>query len=502
VDNSACWGNFHLVTDLEDFHNYYAMPDHAEQWQKWVNNLAGRPGWSYAHQYTNASDWREFLRDPWQNRAREFAEEVDRTGLEPLLVSEFGNWGLPDIEKLHIGYGGEPWWFETGQSWGDGVVYPHGVQARYKEYHLERAFANLYELTQASQQLQFAALQYQIGQIRRQAALQGYVITEFSDVHWESNGLLDMLRNPKLYFNQLGWLNADDFIGLDLLQAGGRSGETCRASFWLSHYSGADLAGSRVAWRLSNGLGGELGVPDITPSSVWQDGEIHLVLPPVSKPERQTLFVDWLAQDGRRLAHNQVDLLVFPSSPALPNRAIWVEPDLQPAFQAAGFQLAKNEAQASILVARQLGDTLRQNLLDGKKILWLAEEPNSLQTYIPNLGLKNRAGSPWQGDWASSLSWLNRDRMFRELPGPGVLDFTFRDLTAETVLTGFSGREFAQRVQAALFVGWLHKPVPLIAGRIVGQGYLLACSLRLSQNLAHNPLAVYLLAEMVTSLQA
>ena len=28
VGNSACWGNFHVTTDIADFHIYYAMPDH------------------------------------------------------------------------------------------------------------------------------------------------------------------------------------------------------------------------------------------------------------------------------------------------------------------------------------------------------------------------------------------------------------------------------------------------------------------------------------------
>jgi beta-galactosidase/beta-glucuronidase len=38
VGNSACWGNFHVATDIADFHIYYAMPDHYNQWRDWTEN--------------------------------------------------------------------------------------------------------------------------------------------------------------------------------------------------------------------------------------------------------------------------------------------------------------------------------------------------------------------------------------------------------------------------------------------------------------------------------
>ena len=32
VDNSACRVNFHVAGDIEDYHEYRAIPDHAEEW--------------------------------------------------------------------------------------------------------------------------------------------------------------------------------------------------------------------------------------------------------------------------------------------------------------------------------------------------------------------------------------------------------------------------------------------------------------------------------------
>lgn len=51
VDNSPCFGapgsmpldNFHIQTDLEDFHRYFLIPDAAESWDRWVAEFAQRP---------------------------------------------------------------------------------------------------------------------------------------------------------------------------------------------------------------------------------------------------------------------------------------------------------------------------------------------------------------------------------------------------------------------------------------------------------------------------
>ncbi len=184
VGNSPCLSNFHVVTDIEDFHNYYAIPDHYRNWRDWVQTFASRPSWTFAHSYENIDTWRSFLRDPWNPLPRPPAPEVRSRGNEPMVVSEFGNWGLPDVARLKECYGGaEPWWFETGLEWGDGVVYPHGIEQRFKAFHLDKVFPSLSDLTSASQRMQFTALKYEIEQMRRHPSIVGYIITEFTDVH-------------------------------------------------------------------------------------------------------------------------------------------------------------------------------------------------------------------------------------------------------------------------------------------------------------------------------
>ena len=100
VGNSPCFTNFHVVTDIEDFHNYYAMPDHYRKWKDWVQTFASRPPWTFAHVYESIESWREYIRDPWNPLpAAASARSATRRGSEPMVVSEFGNWGLPDVAK-------------------------------------------------------------------------------------------------------------------------------------------------------------------------------------------------------------------------------------------------------------------------------------------------------------------------------------------------------------------------------------------------------------------
>ncbi len=74
VDNSACPApggpNFHLDTDLADFHRYAAMPDAAPRWREQMAELAERPAWL------------------WSPHG-----DAVRRGDEPVVVSEFGKLG-------------------------------------------------------------------------------------------------------------------------------------------------------------------------------------------------------------------------------------------------------------------------------------------------------------------------------------------------------------------------------------------------------------------------
>lgn len=168
-------------------------------------------------------------------------------------------------------------------------------------------------------------------------------------------------------------------------------------------------------------------------------------------------------------------------------------PKFQRQLEQLGYRTADDLSRADVAVVTILDDTYREFLLRGGRVLFLAETDDALQTHIPGIGIEPRAGTAWQGDWASSFGW----HRFESLPTHHVVNFAFADLTPDHVIHGFTPRDFALDVFAGLFVGWLHKPIPTIARKRVGRGELLVSTFRLGKNLETNPLAEYLFCELL-----
>jgi hypothetical protein len=502
VGNSPCFTNFHVVTDIEDFHNYYAMPDHYRKWKDWVQTFASRPPWTFAHVYENIESWREYIRDPWNPIARQPAAEVRRRGSEPMVVSEFGNWGLPDVSKLKAHYGREPWWFETGIEWGDGVVYPHGIEQRFKAFHLDKVFPTLSDLAAASQRMQFTALKYQIEQMRRHPSIVGYVITEFTDVHWESNGLLDMCRNPKAYFDVIGQVNSPDaIVPTDWERIAFWEGERCEVRLALSHFSSSDLRNSRLEWNLD--LWPEIRgtFEGITPqrAQLTQIGTAIFDVPRLEQATRARLEMRLIDAGGELVTHNHHELYFFPRAQQADRHvklAVPGLPRLAARLEGMGYELTEQDS-ADLVVVERMTDELRWYVQNGGRVLWLAEEPDSEQTHLGTISIAQRQGRSWQGDWASSMSWIRQDKIFKGIPTGGTVDFAFADLTPETVIVGLTPRDFAANVHSGLFVGWVHHLVALVAERPIDRGRVMICTYRLRDHLGSHPVATLMMDDMI-----
>lgn len=500
VDNSACYSNFHVVSDIDDMHNYYAIPDHYRQWKEWVARVAQRPAWTYAPHLPDAESYERFLRDHWHADWVTPAPIVRRTGHEPIVISEFGNWGLPDVERLREHYGGDPWWFDTGLEHGGGEVYPHGVGERFVLFGLDRVFGSLSRLAEASQRQQMAAMKYEIEQMRRHSSIQGYVITEFTDLHWECNGLLDMLRNPKVYHDEIGRINADDVILPEWERLAFYPGERVVIRLALSHYSQADLSDSRLEWKLVGfpKIGGA--IKNVAPAAftVTDVGMIAFDAPNVKRGTRVRLDLRLVAGSGKVAARNYLDLYFFPrvAPPAIRVHA----PEHADALHALGYVLVEDAAQADVVVVGKMTEAWRAYVLRGGRVLWLAESDDAQQTWFKDVRVVSRAQAGLRGDWASSFSWIRRDAMFGDIPTDGVVDFAFADLTPEHVILGVHPFQWPRDVHAGIFVGWVHKNAALVAERRAGRGRLIVCTFRLRDHLATHPVAAVMLRDMLARL--
>ncbi|HKY54643.1 MAG TPA: glycoside hydrolase family 2 TIM barrel-domain containing protein, partial [Anaerolineales bacterium] len=409
VSNSACWGNFHVVTDIADFHIYYAMPDHYHQWRDWVEDYARRPAWLFAHQYKDIEAWRDFTRDPWHTGERSFAPEVRQNGDEPLVVSEFGNWGLPDVTNLYEGNkGNAPWWLDIGLEWGDGVVYPRGIEQRFKDYHLDKVFPSLSALAEASQRLQFDGLKFEIEQIRRYDSIQGYIITELTDVHWECNGLLDMCRNLKVYHSRLKEVNSEDLLIPLWERLAFSADDTCEMEIIFSHYSAVEIKEAVLIWKVSGPelpvISDQLFVDQIVAYQVNEVGVVRFDIPHVHHP-RKALLKLRLVSGEKVITAAEQEFYVFPADVVLIHEH-WdpvsgvaqaaaktkrgkraYAPELQPPLEYLDYEVVDDLSHVDVAVVTTLDDACREFLLRGGRVLFLAESEDALQTNIPGLGI-------------------------------------------------------------------------------------------------------------------
>jgi len=475
IDNSACGGNAHVASDLEDFHPYRAIPDHADEWDEWVAEFAKR------------SD------EVW---FPDFAHE--RRADLPLLVSEFGNWGLPDPDAIQE-HGAEPWWFETGFDWGDGIVYPHGVKHRYEACGLADIFPSYAEFARHAQEHMARSLHYEISAMRLHDAIAGYIVTEFTDVHWECNGLLTMQRQPKYLLDPLlKDLNQDRVVVLRPVQWSGRPGEAL--DILVKTMGGAgQQKGGRVVWQAGTQTG-ELPAPG---------GNLSLVL---DRPGVVTLSAKWLAEDGTQLATNQVDLVCVSSEPAPAGLRLVGDPALAKVLRDLGYHVSEGEASGTaattgeIVIACRYTSALEAHVQSGGRVLLLAEPaiPNRSDAAValPVGYIAPRAGSVWQGDWANSIAWVKKQGPLAHLPGGPLLEMEWANLMPDAVLTGLPSWVQRSHSWAGLVVGWLHKSVSLLTVMPYGRGHILITTFKLNvATLATEAIAQALFAGMLNLLQ-
>jgi hypothetical protein len=480
-DNSPCQGNFHVKGDFDDFHYYRSVPERREEWDALTADFAQGADWTWTP----------------------FGDGV-RRGDEPKIVSEFGVWGLPQPAQVQID-GAEPWWMETGQHWGDGAAYPHGIQNRFASLGLNRVFGDVEAFVTAAQWYQFANLKYEIEQMRAFPQIQGYVITEFTDVHWESNGLLDMNRNPRAFHDRFAEINADVVIVPQVARYSATVGEDWGFEVTIAS-GGAALAPGQLRWQ-AQGAGGELAFPGAVPLTTTPLGRIKIDLPDVAKNQMLTIGLE-LVVDGRVVQRNQVDIALFArrSPQNLPTLAI-ADAALAERARSLGYAVVAMDA-AEVILTHALSEDDIRRLQHGARYVVLAD--GTVKTHgnlrvddrgreqpfipvvddtpgvpigpifpLPNIALMERHGTMWRGDWIAGFSWIRRDGAFADLPGGPLLDLAYSGVVPRHVMGGWSGWEFGGPVIAGLVVGWVHKPVALIGERRVGRGNLLATTFRL-----------------------
>ena len=460
VDNSPIAPSFHIETDIADYHFYAGIPDHRAMWDAFVDDLASRPDWLYSPE----------------------GDAVIR-GDEPLMCSEFGNWGLPDPALLKDDTGREPWWFETGHDWGEGVMYAHGLENRFTDWSLDQVFHTLTEFVKAAQWQQYEAFKYQIEAMRRQPALAGYVITEFTDCHWESNGLLDMRRNPRVFHDEFRTINADVVIVPKWSRLTYWADEAAEVGITIANGAAEPIDGAVLEVEVDGAVTRRF-VGGVEAASVKPLDPVAVTWPKVTLARTSELRFRLVDAHGRMIAENRLAASVMPRR--VPSRfadvAVFAaDLDIRARLAHHGFGLVDTPDEAKVIVSTTVDDAMAERVRRGAQLLYLPEIAGTLYPFFPhwqNVRVTERKGTLWRGDWASSFSWLRREGPFGELPGGPLMDFAYDGVVPTLVINGLNRLDFQARVHAGIVVGWIHKPAGLVVEKSYGKGRIVVSTLR------------------------
>ena len=484
VDNSACFPNFHVKTDINDFHYYRSVPERRQEWDDLTAQFAAGADWTFSP-----------------------LGDAERRGDEPLIVSEFGVWGLPDPSKLRREDGSEPDWFETGALWGDGVALPHGIEERFAALDLDRSFGSFEGFIEQVQWYQFMNLRYQIEEMRRYDSIVGYVITELTDVHWEANGLLDIERNPRVFHDVFHTINADIVIVPRPERYAAQAGEALEVELRIATGGLSIPEGAVLRW--SGAAEGALAVPATGPVSVADLGR-HAIAMPEAADNAMVRLDFTLEAGGTVLARNSCEIALFAPRGTKGRPAIAAaDADLADYARGLGYAVVPADKADIVLCHAVDGDDV-EAIKAGARYLILADgsvETNrnlrtdmppgelphrsivadgkqfrpSLDQHLPGIGLVERDGTIWRGDWIAGFSWLRREGAFADIPGGPIFDLGFSGVVPHHLLTGFRPWEFGSNVIAGMVCGWVHKPAAIIGQKRVGRGGVVATTLRLTR---------------------
>lgn len=432
VDNSPCCSNFHVDTDIADFHAYHAIPDAAAKAEAWIRDYASRPAWLYGGGYKLQPD-------------------------APLVLSEFGNWGLPQLADPL------PWWWSRGFTTSRDRAYtvPAGVEERMNSAGVGAAFPDYVSLARATQWHQWLSLKHQIERIRAEAAIEGYVITEFTDLNWEANGLLDMDRREKAWASRATQIQADDVIVPLVASHSAFGGETVSVEIRYSRYAAGAIAPS-VEWELG-AQRGSLPIPAMNAGEVSTLGTVRLNLPQAATPERHVLRL------RAGTVENSLELFAFPG--------------------VRGGQLPQ--------ISTVFDAALKQRVESGERVLLAVESLDALKE-LPSVKVAARKGSPRDGNWITSFNWYRPDSpLFSQLPGgeaPGLLGWVSQAVTPELVLLPDAG---VGQTHAGIFVGWVYLPAAYLVEVPLGRGTVTLTTFRLAANYGRDPFATYLMDRLL-----
>jgi len=476
-DNS---GWTHVKTDINDHHRYFVCPDQLEAWQKDLDEFViGKPD-------------------------KNFVDGYQSNG-EPIIVSEFGVWGLPSVEKLKDYYGEEPWWFvnQGEESHQEDYKKPTTGQANFTKYQLNDSFKDFEDLAAASQKRMFRAVKSVIEEMRKRPEIAGYVVTEFADIEWETNGWLDYLRNPKEGFERLIDFNGPVAVMADKVTNNVWSGERVTMDIIICNDNLKSFQGV-VEWSVPGlGLNGIVPVHSFGEAFIRVEDAVSFEAPGVEQSAFYELKLA-LKVDGQTVASNKEELTVTPKIDKKKGEiGVYSLPErFQSELTLNGYQIRNNLDADVKVVTNRLDEEVLRFVHKGGNIIFLAEDGDRIEEKGQFTFRELPKGESWPR--ASSFNFVNEkffpgiplnpemgwevDRLIPDYVVP-VSDYKKSSGRRTIHMFGSSSLAQSSKIISGYFQGWIGQMGVSMMVQRYGKGTITLTTWKLNENYGNHPIA-------------
>ncbi|HUR73866.1 MAG TPA: glycoside hydrolase family 2 TIM barrel-domain containing protein [Sporichthya sp.] len=419
----------------------------------------------------------------------------------PLYVTEFGDWGLPDMPEAAA----PPFWDPR-------EVYLIGLAATLWP-------ATIGRFVRETQRYQGLSDRLQIEVFRRHDHIGGYCLTELTDVPHELNGVLDLHRRPKPpAVDEIRRANQNllPMLVLDSLVV--RAGSLVRAPLHLANdgdarteveiivrfggaatvpverlagFDAANLTAAQVEGRFTESVTA-VQIAHVPAHRAIEVGAVSVFAPLVTGNHDLLLTV---SAQGRVIAENRYPVHVVPHADAPYD--VQVRGPVGPALEAIG---ARPGAAGPLIVAEDSLDAaaaadVRARLAAGETVVILAQPPAAAPHYPVPVEL-----AAVETEWGSSVFHFTTDTAaLPSMPRRNVLAAEESTIQARSAIVALGEGRFPTEPVVIVY-----KPVPgsitgwVVGAHEVGPGRLICCQYRLTERaLTEDAAAQALLADVV-----
>ncbi|MFS0821668.1 glycoside hydrolase family 2 protein [Bacillus sp. 1P02SD] len=489
-DNS---GWTHVKTDINDHHRYFVTPEQDKDWKKDIDDyLIGNP-------------------------TKNFVKGYESNG-EPIIVSEFGVWGLPSVQQLIDYYQGKPSWFENlgDDTHKKDFKRPLNAFEKFDKYKLDRIFGDFENLSHYSQRRMYRSVKNLIEEMRKRQEINGYVITEFTDVEWETNGWLTYTRDMKEGFEHAGDFNGSLVVMLDGIERNLWCGSEQSWDIILSNHDLKELKGV-LRWEITNtDLSGLIEIDEGRKSFVKLPNVVHFTTPHLDRSEAVTIKVN-LQIDNIVVAKNDEELTISPVDKA-PEQAVFpykMAEGFVSRLGSNGMKIADCFENAEVVITSFLDKDVLEYYRLGGRVLFLAEDGDRLLEKGQFTFRQLAQGESW--DRTSSFNYVDK-AYFDSIPLNYEMGWEFENLFPEYIipfsnynkLGGTMGRVVymfgneniteTSQIVSGYFQGWIGQAGGSLLVQRNAKGILTTTTWKLIDNYGSHPIATQVINYLLKKL--